>query len=134
MYDKGKVILGLVIFFGLLFFPLWYTVAKGRANYAPDLRAELEKAAAIGSCVLKKGEMRANHMALLNTWRDDAVRRGVREYTAWDGRNVTMSLTNNCLQCHKSKKNFCDTCHDYLGVKPYCWNCHVIPEELEVSK
>ena len=29
-----------------------------------------------------------------------------------------------CLDCHKNKSNFCDKCHDYMGVKPYCWECH----------
>ena len=134
MYDKGKVIAGLVIFFGLLSFPFWYTVAKGKAGYAPDLQAEIAKAKVMGSCVLPAGEMRANHMDLLNGWRDDAVRNGVRDYRTSDGRTFTTSLTNNCLNCHKSKKNFCDQCHDYMGVNPYCWNCHVIPEDLEGSK
>ena len=127
MYDRGKVVLGLVIFFGLLSFPFWYTTAKGKVGYEP----ELEKAAKGEHCILPSGEMAAEHMALLNTWRDDAVRRGIRIYTAEDGTKYTMSLTNTCLDCHQSKKNFCDQCHDYMGVQPYCWNCHVIPEDLE---
>ena len=70
-------------------------------------------------------------MDLLNEWRDDAVRHGVRDYRTADGRTFTMSLTNNCLDCHESKKNFCNTCHDYMGVSPYCWDCHIEPKENE---
>ena len=36
MYDKGKILAGLFIFFGVLSFPFWYTVAKGKAGYVQD--------------------------------------------------------------------------------------------------
>ena len=140
MYDKGKIIAGLVIFFGLLSFPFWYTVATGNAGYdpGPEIVEELEKLreerGATLNCMLPADEMRTNHMDLLNEWRDLAVREGVREYKTEDGASYPMSLTNNCLDCHKSKKNFCDKCHDYMGVTPYCWDCHVIPEDLEVNQ
>jgi hypothetical protein len=26
-----------------------------------------------------------------------------------------------------SKKQFCEECHTYASVKPYCWECHVVP-------
>ena len=38
-----------------------------------------------------------------------------------------MSLTNTCLGCHSNKAQFCDQCHNYLEVTPYCWDCHVDP-------
>ena len=127
MYDKGKILFGLLIFFGLLSIPLWYTVGQGSSDYVP----ELDKAVRGDTCVMADvAEMRANHMDLLNEWRDLAVREGVRTHTTEDGRKFTMSLTNTCLDCHKSKAGFCDKCHDYLGVTPYCWECHVVPEDL----
>ena len=44
------------------------------------------------------------------------------------GGNVrTKSLTLECLSCHSNKDKFCDECHEYLKVKPYCWDCHIIP-------
>ena len=72
--------------------------------------------------------MRASHMTLLAEWRDRVVRDGVRTYTGADGRVVRMSLSGTCLgTCHTDKTAFCDRCHDYAGVKPACWDCHVVP-------
>ena len=34
----------------------------------------------------------------------------------------------SCMSCHANKDKFCDRCHDYLAVKPYCWDCHVEPQ------
>jgi hypothetical protein len=47
------------------------------------------------------------------------------------GKMVEMSLQRTCLQCHTSKKNFCDRCHDYTAVTPFCWECHNEPKEAE---
>jgi hypothetical protein len=33
-----------------------------------------------------------------------------------------------CLGCHKNKSEFCDRCHSYSGVDPYCMDCHVLPK------
>ena len=130
MYDKGKILTGLVIFFGLLSFPFWYTTAKGKAGYVP----ELEKAVKGERCVLPVDEIRAGHMQLLNDWRDEAVRGGDWVFRSPEGTPYVKSLTNTCLDCHRSRKRFCDRCHDYMAVDPYCWNCHVAPDELEEGK
>jgi hypothetical protein len=83
-------------------------------------------------CVLPVEEMRTSHMTLLDDWRDSVVREG-RRMVRVEGldRPVEMSLTRGCLDCHGSKKAFCDTCHDYADVRPYCWDCHVVPEGRE---
>ena len=39
------------------------------------------------------------------------------------------SLTNTCIRCHSNKDKFCDECHHFAGVQPYCWACHVMPKE-----
>ena len=31
-------------------------------------------------------------------------------------------------ECHTDKAEFCDRCHNYAGVNPYCWDCHTVPE------
>ena len=69
-------------------------------------------------------------MDLLNTWRDEVVRDGIRFEDGIDGNRYEKSLSNTCLGCHLSKEKFCDRCHNYVGVEPYCWECHIIPEEL----
>ncbi|MBW2266037.1 MAG: hypothetical protein JRF28_07735 [Deltaproteobacteria bacterium] len=42
-----------------------------------------------------------------------------------------MSLQNTCMSdnCHAKKTEFCDQCHDYTAVEPYCWDCHIVPKE-----
>lgn len=54
---------------------------------------------------------------------------GTRYYQTSRGEKVYMSLQTTCLDCHSNKTKFCDRCHNYLGVTPFCWDCHVAPEE-----
>jgi cytochrome c len=81
-------------------------------------------------CVEDKTFMRTDHMKMLNAWRDEAVRDGHRLYTAKDGRTFEKSLTGTCIQCHSNKEQFCDRCHNYVGAKPTCFSCHVVPGEV----
>ncbi|MDD5427356.1 MAG: sulfate reduction electron transfer complex DsrMKJOP subunit DsrJ [candidate division Zixibacteria bacterium] len=127
MYDSGKVITGIIVFLIIITFPVWYNVARGKANYVPELEYPVDT----GRCVADSAYIRAYHMDLLNTWRDQVVREGIRVYRAADGRTFEMSLSNTCMNCHQSKENFCDKCHDYLSVSPYCWDCHIDPKELK---
>ncbi len=125
MYDGGKILTGLAI--GLLLFtlPFWYGAA-----FSDHVKPNPEKPTQYTSCVKSTEYMRANHMDLLNEWRDEVVRDRDRVFTAEDGRKFNKSLTDTCLACHKSKKKFCDECHNYMSVKPYCWDCHINPEEV----
>jgi cytochrome c len=75
--------------------------------------------------------MRANHMKMLAAWRDEAVRNGNRLYAAKDGRTFEKSLTGTCIQCHANKEQFCDRCHNYVGAKPTCFSCHIVPGEVK---
>lgn len=125
MHDAGKIIIGLVAFIALIAFPIWYNVATGKADYVP----ELEKPVKGDQCVADVEYMRASHMDMLDEWRDLVVREGKRIYTAPDGRKFNMSLTSTCLDCHSNKEAFCERCHTYMSVDPYCWDCHIIPEE-----
>jgi hypothetical protein len=125
MHDGGKIIVGLIIFIVLISFPIWYNVAGGKAGYVPDL----EKAKG-ENCVEDTEWMRNSHMDLLDDWRDRVVRDGERMYKGVDGKMYEMSMTHTCLDCHENKDRFCDRCHDYLSVSPYCWECHVDPKEV----
>ena len=124
MYNAGKIIPGLVVFLALATVPIWYNVASGHEAVAP----EIEKPKGETQCVADAEYMRREHMQLLSSWRDDVVRRGERVYTTADGREYDKSLTRTCLGCHQSKAKSCDRCHNYLDVKPYCWQCHVDPK------
>lgn len=123
MYDAGKVIAGLVVFLVLMTSPFWLNMGK-TAEYP-----KLELPAVEKQCIESKEYMRANHMQMLDDWRLEAVRDGQREYVSSDGRKFDKSLTRTCLKCHENKKNFCDRCHTYTSVKPYCWECHVDPKK-----
>ncbi|HID97609.1 MAG TPA: hypothetical protein EYP57_05405, partial [Thermodesulfobacteriaceae bacterium] len=79
-------------------------------------------------CVENTAFMRSTHMQLLNDWRDQALREGNREYVNHKGEKITISLQNTCMKCHSNKEAFCDKCHTYAGVKPYCWDCHIAPK------
>jgi len=126
MYDGGKIITGLVIFLGLITFPLWYNQAKGEAATAiPKLKLPTEAK----QCVAPTDYMRTSHMQMLNDWRTQVVRNDNRVYEASDGKMYKMSLSTTCMNCHSDRAQFCDQCHNYVGVSVYCWNCHVTPKE-----
>ncbi len=121
MYDGGKIIPGLIIFVGLMTFPIW----KGVAGNVP----KPEKPTTSKVCVADTQYMRTSHMVLLNEWRDEALREGKREKIVVEGKEYTKSLMLACMKCHTNKAKFCDQCHTYTAVKPYCWDCHFVPKE-----
>ncbi len=133
IYNAKLIIPGLLLFIGMVTFPLWYN--KGNAAPAPEpkINTPVIQRMAEKQCVLPKEEMRTGHMQILNEWRTEVVRNGNRRYVAWDGKEYNMSLQNECMRCHSNKSEFCDTCHVYAGLKsgsqPYCWTCHIAPKE-----
>jgi hypothetical protein len=126
MYDAGKVIIGVIVFVALVTFPVWYNGIAGKAEAMPDL-VYPDQAVYGTQCVADRDYMRDSHMDLLNEWRDQVVRDGRRVHVTADGRRFVMSLQNTCMGCHAQKAQFCDQCHNYLSVSPYCWTCHVEP-------
>ncbi len=120
MYNSDKVIPGIIIFAAIVLFPIWWN--HGKAVSAPKVKVPE------GSCVESREFMRANHMQLLNEWRNLAIREGMRFYESSTGKRFWISLQNECMKCHSSKKEFCDKCHEFSAVRPYCWNCHIPPE------
>ncbi len=145
MYDKGKIITGVVIGLLLLTFPMAYLAASGEGGYVPEpvLPPDEEQ------CVEPVEWMTDNHMRLLDEWRHTVVRGGDRIYGSSGGTEYYIGLTGldeeemsvvrgspgmpdlksgGCLQCHSNKDEFCDTCHSYVGAEPECWNCHVEEE------
>lgn len=124
MYDKGKVLAGLAVFVGLMTFPFWFNI--GSAAYE---RPKLLLPKDSKECVESAEWMRAEHMQLLNEWRDEVVRDGDHEFvSAANGKTYMKSLTKTCMKCHDNKEQFCDKCHTSLSVSPYCWDCHVAPK------
>lgn len=132
MYDKGKIMTGIIIGVFLLTFPLWYNLALGKAK-KPDPKIDTPVIQKLPEkerkCVETKEYMRANHMALLNDWRNSVVREASRVYVGLDEKEYDISLQNTCINCHSNKSKFCDECHNYAAVTPYCWTCHIEPKK-----
>lgn len=136
MYDRGKIIIGLVIFALVVIFPFLVSIGGDVKNEemkqldldTADLKAKYEH------CVEPADYMRANHMQILDDWRDDVVRNNDRYHVSQEyGTEYDKSLSSegkkSCMSCHTNKSEFCDACHDYASVKPYCWTCHIEPKE-----
>jgi len=149
MYDGGKIIVGLIIGLGLLVSPFFYDIGQVAKPPDPQLTPKAKEA---GACVAPTPYMRSFHMQLLDDWRNTVVRDGDRFYDTakgtWhlkvadflgyeteSGHKVPepkvyyKSLQVTCLDCHSNKSKFCDQCHNYVGMVPYCWDCHIEPKE-----
>lgn len=135
MYNKSSVLFGILVFIGLATAPIWLNLSGGKADYKPNpvvITSEYQQ------CVADKEYMNHYHMDMLNQWRDKVVRFDERiykkedgTYFMLDGKPAEMSLSHTCMNCHANKEDFCDQCHNYLDVKPYCWDCHVEPSMVK---
>lgn len=126
MYDAGKIIVGLVVFVVVATSPLWFNALTSETPEVPEIKLPTNGST---ECVETIDYMRSNHMDLLNEWRDEVVRVGTRDYvSSSSGKTFDMSLSRTCMDCHSNKADFCDACHTYLAVSPYCWDCHVEPK------
>ena len=129
MNDKNKIIAGLIIFVVIVTFPIWCNMGKAAPVPEPELTAKAKEAK---ECVRETAYMTAEHMQLLDEWRESVVREGKRVYVNSSGKEFNMSLSNTCLDCHSNKAEFCDRCHTYASADPYCWDCHIDnPKEKE---
>ena len=136
MYKGGKIIASLIIFVAFLTFPFFYNM--GKANAGPDVNLDTPAIQQLADkqCVESPEFMRANHMQLLNQWRQASVREGQTVYVNSLGKSFEISLQDTCLKCHSTEAEkaanaspqFCASCHDYTAVKPLCWNCHFEPK------
>ncbi|MEW6743545.1 MAG: sulfate reduction electron transfer complex DsrMKJOP subunit DsrJ [Planctomycetota bacterium] len=120
LFDKRKVLTGLGIFLVLMLFPIWYSAAAGKISVIPQPKVDDSR----GHCVAPRETIRVSHMELLNEWRDAVVREGERFFVTEDNRRFERSLTRTCIGCHTDRKEFCDQCHDYVSVRPNCFDCH----------
>jgi hypothetical protein len=139
IHNGGPILLGLAAFVAIATFPFWNNVGKVNAKPEPKVDTpaimEYEKVNGKKECVEPKEWMRGEHMQLLNQWRDSVVRDYNRGYKSTsNGKRWDMSLQNGCMKCHSNKKKFCDECHNYMAVKPFCWDCHIQPVEKEDAK
>jgi len=126
MYDGKKIIPGLIIFLGLFTLPLWHNALSGKTGYIPKQKLPPDKK----ECVESRDYIRVNHKNLLEDWRESAVRKGGTTYIATNKKRYVMSLNRTCMNCHKDRAEFCDQCHNYMGVTNKCWDCHIYPKQV----
>lgn len=125
MYNAKAVITGIIIFVAIFSSPFWLGWLGKDYTKTGVVMPVAEK-----SCIENTEFMRANHMRLLDEWRDQALREENREYiSALDGKRWIISLQNTCMKCHNNYAEFCEKCHIANSVYPYCWTCHIIPAE-----
>ena len=128
MYKGGKIIASLVIFVALLSIPFFYNIGKSNKGPVINLNTPAIQKLAVKQCVEPTEWMKANHMKLLNQWRNEAVRKGKTVYINSQGKSFDNSL-QMCLSCHfdpalKTSEQFCVSCHTHTAVNPTCWSCH----------
>ena len=122
MYNAKYIWPGILLFVVLFSSPFWLNI--GSSSY---LRQAVALPLTEKECIEPRAYMAAEHMQLLNSWRDMALREEKRQYVAGNGKPWEISLQNTCLSCHANKADFCDKCHNSNSVAPYCWDCHVEP-------
>ena len=127
MFNRWWVIGGMAAFAAGILFPFYWYLAGPERPFP-----QLELPATEKNCVESVGFMRANHMRLLDAWRNAVVRNNLLIYTSQGGQRFEMNLHGTCMACHRSRERFCDRCHDYNSVTPPCWDCHVAGK-VEVS-
>ena len=125
MYNAKAVIIGIVIFVAVFSSPFWTSwIGQDYTKTGVVLPAGEKQ------CIEDTEFMRAQHMRLLDEWRDQALREENRVYeSALNGKKWVISLQNTCLKCHSNYAEFCAKCHVANSVYPYCWTCHIIPTE-----
>ena len=135
MNDKPVIIVALAAALIALTFPFWRQIIAGRPTPPPRAGEPQYELPSGDECVAK--DMRANHMQVLNEWRDAVVRGEGGEDGEDPAAPVTVggveypkSLTRGCMACHTSNDKFCARCHEYADVDPNCWDCHVEPNDV----
>ncbi len=105
----------------IILLPLAWYIARGVISLGGEPSPPLlEKAATTGTTCMEGKDakyMRYQHWEYLMELREEVVRHG----------NGTRGGLFTCAQCHQSRKQFCDKCHDAVSLKPDCFDCHDYP-------
>ena len=157
MYDGGKIIPGLIIGVCLFLTPFIFNAGKAAKAPEPELTPKAKEAKQCVAPkeymtawhmqlldnwrheVVRDGKRDFNtnedlwwdyslDSRLIENWRRFVTDSEVQE-PGKPGKSYYKSLQVTCMDCHSNKSKFCDQCHEYVGVTPYCWDCHVEPKE-----
>ena len=126
LYNARYILPALGVFLVAVTFPVWRGAVACSAGFQSPPNPKGER------CIEPKRFMRAQHMHLLEHWRDEVVRENLHVYTASNGRRWDKSL-RTCVACHgqmdaqgksTTAAAACTQCHNYVNAKLDCWNCH----------
>ncbi len=126
LYNGRYVLPALGAFLVVVTFPFWRSATARSAGFQSPPNPKGER------CIEPKSFMRAQHMRLLERWRDEVVREDSRVYVASDGHKWEKAL-KTCVTCHghtdaqgksTTAAAACNECHNYVTAKLDCWNCH----------
>ena len=92
MYDKGKILIGLILFILVMTFPFYYNLGRTSVKPQPSLETPEINAMQKKQCVKPKEFMKAEHMQVLDDWRDSVVREGNRVYGEIDGKQELLEF------------------------------------------
>jgi hypothetical protein len=158
MYNGGKIIAGLIIGIGLLLSPFILNVGKASKAPELELtpRAKAAKVCVAPTAYMRRWHMQLLDEWRQSAVRDDDWYYSTKEDDWWNlrfdmglldrwrylvagdegekqdqqpGKIYYKSLEVTCMDCHSNKTKFCDRCHNYMAVTPYCWDCHIEPKE-----
>ncbi|WP_088186428.1 sulfate reduction electron transfer complex DsrMKJOP subunit DsrJ [Desulfosporosinus sp. FKA] len=123
MYKGGRIIASLVVFVAFLGFPFFYNM--GKANAEPKNLAENIKLIESTQHDIEPASwMIANHMKLLDQWRQAYVRDGQTIYVNNRGEKFPININTWSNTVGANSNQFCITCHNYVGVQLNCFSCH----------
>ena len=103
--------------------PIAYSVVVGVASHTTAVHASLvlpDPDVHGTDCVEDTLYMRYHHWELLTQVRDQVMRQGQRG-------DIPLAGLNRCRECHTSRENFCNHCHDAVNLYPECFGCHYYP-------
>lgn len=115
----------------IILFPFGYSVVQSVFSQGASLP---ESPAGEGYCLddVPRAYMRYHHMDLLKDLRDEVVRYGHGEVEFHAERRKIEF--NGCWDCHPSRKEFCNRCHEPVNLYPDCFRCHYDPDRAAVAK
>lgn len=76
MYKNRRIIAGIIIFVAILVIPFLYNWGKSNKGPEINLNTRTINQLAAKQCIEPTAWMRANHMKLLDQWRNEFVRDG----------------------------------------------------------
>jgi hypothetical protein len=119
IFGKNTGAITAIILVILIFLPLAYSVAShvlAQTERNEELFLQMPDPQ-YKNCVRETDYMRYHHWELLRGIREEVVRYGIRG-------DVGLGM---CKNCHTSREQFCNKCHDSVSMTPDCFGCHYYP-------